>query len=221
MFEKVHNQKGMTLIELLAAVALTSMIGLVTVQVFSSQNKLYSGERYISRNISHTRIIIDALAKNIRQIGYNPMETDGNVFGIKDSTGSFTTNAITSNTSLYYTEDDDEDGVLDTNMNEKVSISYDSVNNILRLGDIDNVGAITWANKWPNVTAFSISYIYSDGTSSSGTTDLPDNTTSNHTYSLIMAIVVSVTTRTEEIHTLTGSYVEETVESTVLLRNGA
>jgi prepilin-type N-terminal cleavage/methylation domain-containing protein len=218
MFKIIHGRKGFTLVEVLVTIVIVGIVSTATFKIFDAQSKIYSGEQKVSHNILGARILMAVISKYVRSIGHDPQETGGSVFGLKDST--FGTSPITSNTSIYFTKDDDADGVLDKNSSEMVALNFDSANSVVQSASIDASGKIAqWHDRWMNVTSFSVDYVYEDGTSSSGTTNLPDNTVSNHTFDKVTAVVVTLTTRSEKPHDLTKTFSFETISSTVLLRN--
>jgi len=218
MFTTIHERKGFTLIEILVTIVIVGIVSTATFKIFDTQSKIYSGERKVSHNILNARILMALISKYVRSIGYNPQEIGGDVFGLKDST--FGTGPITSNTSLYFTKDGNGDGVLNSDDSEMIALNFNSAKSAVQSADIDASGQISqWRDRWLNVTSFSVDYIYEDGTSSSGTTNLPDNTVSNHAFDKVTAVVVTLTTRSEKPHDLTKTFSFETISSTVLLRN--
>jgi len=220
MLNNLKNESGFSLMELLVAVAIIGIVSTGIYKVFDVQNRVFAGEQKVTHNLANARVIVDILSSFVRLIGYDPQETGISTFGLKDSTESFTNTSMTSNTSLFFTKDANEDGTLNLDTGERVGLKFDSANNILQYAITDSTtGAITWINKWHNITAFSLSYIYEDGTSSTGTANLPSDSVTNHTYDKVMAIVIDITTRSESVHNLTMAYDTETISSTVLLRN--
>jgi len=218
MFKMIRGRKGFTLIEVLVTMVIVGIVSTATFKIFDAQSKIYSGEQKVSHNILDARILMALISQYVRSIGYDPQETGGDVFGIKDS--AFGSGPITSNTSIYFTKDDDADGVLDNNSSEIIGLNFNAANSAVQSADIDANGQISqWRDRWLNVTSFSIRYVYEDGTLSSGTTDLPDNTVSNHAFDKVIAIIVDLTTRSEKPHDLTKTFSFENISSTVLLRN--
>jgi len=218
MFKIIHGKKGFTLVEVLVAIVIVSIVSTYTFKIFDVQSKIYSGEQKVSHNIMDARILMALISRYVRSIGYDPQETGGDVFGLKDS--AFGASKITSNTSIYFTKDNDANGALASDSSEMIALNFNSSTSAVQSAEIDGSGQVSlWRDRWLNVTSFSVDYVYEDGTSSSGTTNLPDNTVTNHTFDKVTAIVVTLTTRSENLHDLTKTYSFETIESTVLLRN--
>jgi type II secretory pathway pseudopilin PulG len=65
-----HNQKGLTLIELLIGALLAAIVGAATLEFYKAQHQLYLAETDISERQGNLRFAIDELGRQIRQAGY-------------------------------------------------------------------------------------------------------------------------------------------------------
>ncbi len=135
----LRSRAGMTLVEILMAVAIGSVIGLAIMKIFQSNSQLFSGEKKVTGMVTTGRNAMGALSRAVRQSGYNPTEETSGLFGLKDSTGNFLTTspaAMTSAKSIYFTMDDNASGTLQNNGNEMIGYRFTGA-------DCDPSGAVT------------------------------------------------------------------------------
>ncbi len=127
---------GMTIIELVVALFIASVIGVGISRVFSANNYLFRGEKRVSTEYVNTRLAMDEMTRAVRMINLNPNETGGGVFGLQSldsctgATGALSQSAIPANavSCIYFTRDFDlnangntsENGALDFDSNEVV-----------------------------------------------------------------------------------------------------
>lgn len=222
----LKNQNGMSLVEVLVAIAVGSVVMLMMYKVFNVQSQLYRGEQKVTRMYANTRLAMQRLTRLIRSAGFNPAEvadgsaTNGPVFGLQGS-GSW---EITSDTEITFTADADEDETVDNNRQERIYLKWDSTSQEIWQGVIDATdGSRTgWITLFSNVTNFGITYTYDNGDVSSGTTDLPVPSSVNpdHTFSKVRAVVLTITSKLDGTHDLMKTVaLTETVSSTIKLRN--
>lgn len=221
MTRQMRNQAGMTLIEMLLAIALTSILGLGMMKVFKANSSVFSGEQKVVETHSNARNIVGTVSRQIRQLGYNPTEESTGLFGLKDSTGAFTTTTMTSNTSIYFTWDANGDGVLQNSEYAGWRLNGATIQQCIG-------NPCVWTTKYQNVTAFQFFYAYSDGTGTAldATGTVTDaaypqgSAVSTHAYSKLWGITINVNVQSRAKHDLTQQYtVENNVDSVVLLRN--
>lgn len=220
----LKNEKGLSLVEMLVAISISSIVALFIFSVFNTQQKLFAGEQKVTEMQSSARLAMTELTRKIRLIGYDPEEAGVSVFGLTNSSFStLATAAITTDQAIYYTADLDEDKLLGANE----TFAY-RLNGTDLEGQIG--GAATWRTVSRNITnancfpaianpSFSISYVYADGTISSGAVNLPSNATANRNFQDVRALIITVTARSDTPHNLTKQYACESVSSTVMLRN--
>ncbi len=79
------SQRGFTIIELLVAMAITSMLIAVVAMAFTGQSRSYNAEQDIVALQQNMRSALQLMAKEIRMAGYNPTSSPG-VGGISIAT---------------------------------------------------------------------------------------------------------------------------------------
>lgn len=231
MLRIMRNQAGMSLMEMLLAITIGSILGIGIMQVFKANSALFSGEKKVAETYAGARNVVGTLSRQVRQLGYNPTAESTGLFGLKDSTGNFTTNAISSNSSIFFTMDDNGDGALQNNASERIGWRINGTT--VEKAAIDpGTGAVSgWLPKYQNVTQLLFLYVYADGTgtdfttASDGTITItvpayPDNSVTAHAYSELRGINIVAHVRSRAKHDLTQQYIQENeVDALVLLRN--
>lgn len=167
---------GMTLMELLLAVVISSVIGLAIMKIFQSNSQLFSGEKKVTGMVSTGRNTMGALSRLVRELGYNPTEESTGMFGLKDSNGTFTTtspSAMTSAKSIFFTMDDNGDGVLQNNDKEMVGFRFTGADcdpsvaitsSCIEVAQIDAAGAVSgWTTKFMDIQDLVFIYHYRTG----------------------------------------------------------
>lgn len=223
MVRILKNEKGFSLIEMLVAITVSSIVSLFILNIFNTQQKLFAGEQKVTEMQGNVRLAMAELTKNIRLVGYDPEEAGTKIFGLSDS--SFSTSAsaaITTDQALYYTADIDGDKLLGANETFAYRLNGADLESQKGGSGWRTVARdLTNANCFPAVAnpAFSVSYVYEDGTISSGLADLPSNTTANRNFHEVRAVTITITARSDTPHNLTKQYACESVSSTIMLRN--
>lgn len=219
----IANERGITLIELLVAITISGIVGLMLVRIFEVNSQVFSGEQKVMSMHANARQGIHEMAKNIRILGYDPTLTGSSTFGVTAANA----------TSITFTVDLNEDGVLDANetygymrISGTVSCSTACVESLVPGGGgVTRVVArdISASPAPDNNPAFCLQYTYEDGTQSSAdcsdAVDLPDDAVSNLAFAQIRKITITLTARTKQAHNLTKQFQYETVNTTVMLRN--
>ncbi len=213
MLNALTVERGMTLIEILTAIAVGSIVMLGMYSIFSTQSKLYEGENKVMHMNSQAKIAMDFLNRRIRHLGYNPREVSGGVFGLQ----SYTTSAT--NVSIYFTSDiylvnisnpvKTDYGTLDNNNLEMVYIQWDGSDdgsgnpvNEIQLGIIDGTGTppTEWQTIATDITSLAFVFTFDDG--STGT---PTAGSSTQDFDDIRAVTVTMQVQMESAHNLTGA----------------
>jgi prepilin-type N-terminal cleavage/methylation domain-containing protein len=137
-------RKGLTLIEMLVAVTITTIILAVTVSQFITQRRHIDMQEQQIKLDRDTRLTLMFIADELREVGLDPKKT--HAFGIV----SGDTQSIT------YSSDLDMDGALDANENFQISLNGDFI--------IFNADSII-----DNAVAFNFSYFDEDSNQIAGT----------------------------------------------------
>lgn len=166
----------MTLMELLLAVTISSVIGLAIMKIFQSNSQLFSGEKKVTGMVSTGRNAMGALSRLVRESGYNPTEESTGLFGLKDSTGNFLStspSAMTSAKSIFFTMDDDGDGTLGNNGNEMVGFRFTGADcdpsatitsSCIEIAQVTAAGVISgWTTKLMDIQDLVFIYHYRTG----------------------------------------------------------
>ena len=147
---KPPNNGGVTLIELMIALAL-GMIGMASVATtFTTQTRAYSAQEQINQMEQNARGALDIMSREIKMAGYKP--NGGSVTGVVSYTS----------TSLTIQADLNADGAISTSASdhEQIAYAYDSTNKKITR----QVGGATAATLAENISAFAFTYYQASGT---------------------------------------------------------
>lgn len=166
---------GMSLVELLVAIAIGSVIGLVIMKIFQSNSALFSGEKKVTSMVTTGRNAMGTLSRLVREAGYNPTEETTGLFGLKASTGAFTATspaAMTDAKSIYFTMDDNGDGLLQNNEKEMIGFRFTGTDcdpsaavtsGCIEMAQISAAGGISgWTKKFMDIQDLVFVYRYKD-----------------------------------------------------------
>jgi len=171
MSRALHNQKGLTLIEILVAMAINLIILAGVVSVYITQQRSYSTEKDSINMQQESRQAFTVLVRELRMIGY-----------VADGTGLFAQSAITdaSADKITFLWDSDNDGTRETvtiRMTQAGDALYDPDNP--RVIRIEQDGTTTTVKQIAEYVS-SISFKYHTG-STSGVLNSPIADTSTQT----------------------------------------
>src|SRR5262245_11112661 len=118
-----ERQSGFTLMEMMVAMAIASLIVSATYQAFYAQQKSYTTQSYITEMQQNLRSGMYLMTKDIRSAGYNPSgsATVGFVTFFADPNHNFDINYATANNIIALTADTDGNGVVDANNTEQIA----------------------------------------------------------------------------------------------------
>lgn len=128
------NQKGVTLVELMVVVALSAIIGISAMNMFTLSNRTFLDQNRVVDVQREGRLVMDYVAKVIREAGLNPLNGD-----FKGVYPGFNLGEIIVDRDL------DFDGVLDA----KEVISFKRSGPILQRGF--NVGGSDVPSEWHQI----------------------------------------------------------------------
>ena len=84
---KRHPSKGLTLIELLIGVCLSSIVVLALYGILTSQNRTYALQDDASTMQQNLRVALESMARNIRMGGFGKLSTWTTMAGYADTDG--------------------------------------------------------------------------------------------------------------------------------------
>lgn len=165
------NAKGFTIIELLVAIAISSIAVLLVSQVFISTNKMNTIQENVASVQQDTRSAMDIMSRDIMMAGLNPQRISPNPGGFFDngynSGDDYYDNTDADSIALKY--DYNGDGVIDNNLvNGSYDVDrcyyYDSTNECLMMRDGANAPEpLTDDTKKIGTVTVSFSYTLADG----------------------------------------------------------
>lgn len=135
MMRPIQQQRGYTLVELMVAVVLTSIVTVAIYKAYVSVTTAYEVQDQVVELQQNSRVAIDRMAREIRMAGYDSKET---------ASAGFV--ATTDADDINFTMDLDESGAIDAG-NETVAYSYDAGNLELKRNGtavIDNIDALNF-----------------------------------------------------------------------------
>jgi type IV pilus assembly protein PilW len=137
------RQAGFTLIEMLIALLILSIVSAVAYGIFASLSKSFTTQDVTAKTQQNLRIGIDFMARDIRMAGLDPLDTAN--AGIINATS----------TSFRFTADKNMDGDVDDSAED---VTYQLTGDKLQL--VDDQGTATLNE---NITNFGFTYFDTDG----------------------------------------------------------
>lgn len=193
----MSNQKGFTLIELVIALVISSIVIVAIYDTFISQEKVYTIQEQISEMQQNLRVGLGRMVNEIRMAGYDPTGLAGAGIVVADS--DF----------VEITADLNGDG--DTNDTDE-DITYS-------LYDLDNDGDLDLVrNNQPlveNISNNGLRFRYFDGSGN----ELTDTPLDNADRAAVKRIEITLIAQTERPNPDTRSYIRRTLTSSVIPRN--
>jgi type II secretion system protein J len=152
---ELQDKLGFTLVELLVALAIMSVVLAAIITMFSFYKKSYTTQNVSADVQQNIRAAMELMAQDIRQAGLDP--TNSNNFGIQEATALI----------LHFTSDsidagiDDFNGVVDNTNSESVTYEFKAnrIDQIL----YKNTGAENRQPFLENVQNLSFTYFDADG----------------------------------------------------------
>lgn len=193
----IRSKQGFSLIEMLVAMAIGSIVMAAIVNMFVNQRKAYAIREQVTEMQENARTGIDFLVRELTMAGYDPAGTSG-----------ASIIAATAN-SIQFSMDISKNGVIEPDENVTFLLYDDGQDGDLDLGRLSNGVTLLIAE---NIQNFSLLYTLADGTK----TDAPADP------SQIRAVDVSLTARTKyaDAHFPDNQgYRSQTLSASIQVRN--
>lgn len=146
------NQKGVSLVELMVVIVVSSIIGIAMINLFSTSNRTYLDQTKVLDAQRDGRLIMEYIARALREAGLDPIGAAG--AGIEEATA----------TKVRLTRDTNMSGAIDGGTAERISFEFDNGRGILRRGVDETQPGETWIDMVENVNSFSLQYLDIDDT---------------------------------------------------------
>lgn len=157
------HQKGMSLVELLVVIVITSIIGIAVLNLFTISSRTFMGQNKIIDVQRDGRLVMVYIARTLREAGLNPLNSS-DFMGIRANSLS----------SITIDRDSDLDGVLDNDI-EIISFKIRdeaSGKKILMRGFNEGLGNVRWQDIAKNITDFSLAYFDEAGGNPASNADI-------------------------------------------------
>lgn len=142
-----HHQAGFTLVELIVAVVMLTIILAAVFQLFKEHNFMAAKQEETTRMQQDLLSILTLISEDIRMCGYSP---NGGSFGFSNANA----------TTLICTKDADGDGALDANANETAGYRFIDGNDTMQWYDPTTD---TWINISEDIANVQFTYYDSNG----------------------------------------------------------
>jgi type IV pilus assembly protein PilW len=118
MKKRFSSSDGMTLLELLVAMAITTIVGLAMVSTHMSQSRLSSAQHNIMEMQQNLRAAMAMMERDIRMAGYDPSDRAGAGFDVTFAGSSLLSNQIA------FSIDDNENETIDSVAAEQIAYRH-------------------------------------------------------------------------------------------------
>lgn len=145
------NIAGFTLIELMIAIAIGSIVMAAIYSVYASLTKSYTAQNVAADVQQNVRAGIDYMTEDIMMAGLDPNETAGARI------------EVASSANLRFTLDRNLNGTIDNADSERITYVYDAVNRRLNQCLYEGTGSADWEIFFDNVTSLTFTYLDASG----------------------------------------------------------
>jgi len=186
-----RNSGGFTLIELLVSMGIGMVVLAAATTTFMSQTRFYSAQEQVNEMEQNARGALDLITRELKLAGYRP-------------TGMTLTGVTYSSTQLRIQADLNGNGVITpvgTEPNEIITYAFDNTNRQITRQD----GTATAQVLADNITAFTLSYLDSNGDSTEVTADIRQ----------VSISITATTAKPDPNYTADGGYRTYIVSATV------
>jgi type IV pilus assembly protein PilW len=160
IISKRKTQNGFTIIELMVAVAISSVVIAAVYQTFQSQQRSYTMQNEAAAMEQNLRGGLYLLTKELRSAGYNPQQETNDNFRFVTSFPApdnlFAVDYAKDHFTVAFTLDTDGSGAIESNRNEQIAYKFDKDTQTLQRFN-DTQADIT--KKW-EVVASNIDAVY-------------------------------------------------------------
>ena len=153
--KKKLQENGFTLIELMMALAIMSLVMSAMITTFRSQSRSWVTQQEIANMQQNLRAGMYNLERSIRMAGYDPRHSQGFGFVSSFPAPYESIDATTDGDQIAFTIDNDEDQVVDGNVNEMVTWRRNPTTNALEYPNLDG----TWTEVAHNISAIAFTYL--------------------------------------------------------------
>src|SRR5215510_7160151 len=133
---KRKTQSGFNLIEVMVAVAISSVLITAVYQTFHSQQRSYTMQNEAAAMEQNLRGSLYLLTKELRSAGYNPSQATTNDFRFVTSfpapNNLFTVNYATDHSIVAFTLDNNGSGAIEPSNNEQIAYKFDNATKTLQ-----------------------------------------------------------------------------------------
>jgi type IV pilus assembly protein PilW len=155
-----NTRNGFTVIEVMIAMAISSVLVAAVYQTFHSQQRSYTMQSEAAAMEQNLRGSLYLLTRELRSAGYNPTQATTDNFRFVTSfpapNNLFTVNYATNHFMVAFTLDNDGSGAIEPNNNEQIAYKFDNTTKTLQRFN-DTQADIT--KKW-EIVASNIDAIY-------------------------------------------------------------
>ena len=193
------RESGFSLVELLVAMTIGTVVLGAMYNVFTVQNKTFSIQEQIVEMQQNARAAMDMMSREIRMAGYDPVEINF------DSNPSNNFSGVTVNASqLQIQADLDGNGAIDTSSKENIVYAFNTANK--KITRNIGAGAQSFAE---NVDSFTFTYLDGSG----------NVTAASASVRQIRMTIACRTAKPDPAYTANGGYRTYALTSVVALRN--
>lgn len=195
---KGKDQKGFTLIELMVALAMASIIVGVIYSAYSSQSKIYTEQDKTAEMQQNIRAGIAYLQQEIRMAGYNPENEEDKTCNANPAAGPAIAPGFhtATATSVGFSMDLNEDGDCGE-PGENVTYTIYTSDGVQKLGRNDNNNAMAQQPVAENITHINFVYLFTPPAMGSPATKTPTSNPSATDRKAIAAVQVTLLARSE------------------------
>ncbi len=166
------NQKGISLIEILVVLAISSIVGGVIIYSFVNMNRTVIYQNSVLDVQSEARNAMSFMVRVLREAGLDPLRIAD--AGVEEAAA----------TKIRITKDANLNGLIEDGLQERISFSFNQADGTLSRGFDEGTPGEYWSNICGNVAAVSFSYLDKDGVDLGVPADLARVRTVNISLSL-------------------------------------